>query len=195
MRIKISSRNSKIGNIPNLSLTPGESCVPGVPCYTEGCYALNAYNRWPNVQNAWDANLEFYEEDPTRFFSEFGQSISAIEPERFRLFVGGDFPDEYFYNIFSKMIVSNHEKTSFLVFTKRYEYDYDNLPVNLKVILSTWPGLPLPTRTDIPWAWLEEDPRRPDQDYFVCVGNCTNCGHICWDKVSPDCPVVFRKHR
>lgn len=194
MQLKISLKNSKIGNVPNLSLPPGVSCAPDIPCLTEGCYAMKAYRLYPGTRKAWNSNLEFYNEDPSEFFREFLQWLIKHNPKRFRLFVGGDFPDEDFL-MHANILAIRAPKTKFLVFTKRYDYDYRNKPENLQVILSTWPGVPLPENTDLPWAWLEGDDRRSkNRPHFVCPGGCTNCEHKCWDFISADIPVVFKKH-
>ncbi len=189
MRLKVSLRNSKLGEIPNLSLTPGRSCVKNIPCFTDGCYANNAYKRYPNVKNAWDSNFEFYSENPLKFFWEFREWFEGNNPERFRLFVGGDFPDGLFYLLFEHF-ARDHSSTDFLVFTKRYEYDFSYKPKNLQVILSTWPGHPLPLNTGLPWSWIEGDDRIPET-YFRCPGNCFDCDHVCW---GTEVDVVFPKH-
>lgn len=193
MQLRISEKNSKIGKIPNLSLTPGKSCVPGIPCFTEGCYAQSSYKRYPNVRTAWDGNFNMYNKNPDKFWNEFDAYLLKKKPQRFRLFVGGDFPDEIFYIGISK-VIRRHPSTNFLVFTKRYEYDFTGKPDNLRVVLSTWPGVELPTNTDLPWSWLMEDERRPESDYFVCPGGCDDCGHTCWGLVEGSIPIVFKKH-
>jgi hypothetical protein len=193
MHLKISPGNTKIGSVPNLSLTPGESCVKGVPCLGEGCYALSSYKRFKHVKAAWDGNLEFYKEDPDKFFFELDLYLKKKRPERFRLFVGGDFPDESFYLRFLQVAEKN-SATTFLCFTKRYEYNYKTKPDNLQIILSVWPGFDLPGNGLLPWAWLDEDTRRPDNTHLRCCGNCTDCDHKCWDFVSIEVPVVFPKH-
>ncbi len=194
MQIKISEKNSKIGKIPNLSLPPGRSCVGGVPCYNEGCYARGPYGRYPNTKAAWDMNLDFFYTDCQNFFREFDCYLTAHTPERFRMFVGGDFPNPFFYECF-QTLASLHTTTDFLAFTKRYEYNFTHKPDNLKLILSVWPGYSLPKNKDLPWAWLEEDERRPTDSFFMCPGKCDNCGHQCWDAVTSGFPVVFKRHR
>jgi len=194
MRLKISLKNSKIGNVPNLSLPPGTTCVPHIPCYTEGCYAMKAYRLYPGTRNAWDSNLQFYNENPSGFFWDLQEWLVKHNPERFRLFVGGDFPKEDF--CFRTITLAHmFPETKFLVFTKRYDYDYSLKPENLQVILSIWPDVPLPKNKELPWAWLAEDERRPkDQAHFVCPGGCTTCAHKCWDFISAHTSVVFKKH-
>lgn len=194
MEIKISKKNSKIGAIPNLSLPPGRSCVGGVPCYQDGCYAKGPYNRYPNTKKAWDMNLNLFYANSNSFFDQFHRWVWQNEPERFRMFVGGDFPNLKFYEMFEDLCGVN-PTTDFLVFTKRYDYDFSHKPDNLKVLLSTWPGYPLPKNKDLPWTWLEEDERRPTDSFLMCPGGCEDCGHQCWEIASPEIPVVFKKHR
>lgn len=194
MRLKISEGNNKLGKIANLSMPPGLTCVPGIPCLSEGCYAMKAYRLYPNVQNAWTSNLELWESNPGKFFSEFSAWLTKKKPERFRLFTGGDMPSEEFLTQLM-FVATNHPETGFLVFTKRYDYDYGKMPDNLKVVLSIWPGVKLPTNTDLPWAWLEEDPRRRKTfPHYVCPGGCDACPHLCWDKLSTGMHLVFQKH-
>lgn len=193
MQLKISKNNSKIGKIPNLSLTPGTSCVPEIPCYREGCYARNSYNRFPATKKAWDSNLELWNSDSGQFFTDWDRWLTKHRPERFRIFVGGDFPSQSFY-FMVKFLAETHQETSFLAFTKRYNYIYETKPDNLQIVLSTWPGVPLPSNRGLPWSWLKEDDRRPEVDCYVCQGGCTDCGFQCWNKLDADTHVVFKKH-
>jgi len=193
LQLHISEKNSKIGAIPNISLTPGVSCVPGIPCVSTGCYALKAYNRYPNVRKAWDENLAYYKENSVKFFTDLSSYLRENSCERFRFFVGGDFVDEEFYFL-SAAVARVYSETKFLAFSKRYNYDYSKRPENLQIILSVWPGWTLPENTDLPWAWLECDPRRPKTDFFMCGGSCSECSHQCWYAINSRFPVVFPKH-
>ena len=96
MQLKISNGNMKIGNISNLSMAPGLSCVDGVPCLGDGCYAMKAFKLYPGTRKAWTSNLELWERDSNLFFEEFNGWLKKNKPERFRLFVGGDMPSEAF---------------------------------------------------------------------------------------------------
>jgi hypothetical protein len=191
MELRISRENTKLGKIPNFSTTPGVSCVPGIPCFSEGCYAMKAYQQYPNVREAWGSNLELYFSNPGVFFKDWDGWLTRHKPKHFRMFVGGDFPDEAFYMKACK-VIKKHPDTEFLVFTKRYDYEYWDSPPNLTVILSVWPGVPLPENLGLPWAWLEEDPRKPELDlYILCEGMCQPCGKKCWG-IKAD--IVFKKH-
>ena len=200
MKLKVSRGNSKIGEVPNISLPPVTTCQPGVPCVND-CYALKAYNRWPAPRNAWDSNLQLYTEDPERFFDELCIYLSLSNANRFRFFVGGDFPDiDFTAKVFD--IATTYSDISFLAFTKRYDYMKELLqviPDNFKVVLSIWPGLPVPDLTaSLPSAWLKEDARFSvffkDSPYIRCPGKCDNCGYKCWAAINPELPVVFNKH-
>ena len=198
MSLKISPGNSKIGGIPNLSFPPIVTCNPDIKCGKD-CYALKAYCRWPSVKGAWDHNYKLYLEDSKRFFNDFCLFLAIEQPQRFRLFVGGDFPDQgFFYTMVD--IVSTYKNTSFLCFTKQYDFVepyVKYIPENFKVILSMWPGMEVPDMTDyMPTAWLSCDDRAPlDKAHVKCPGKCDECDYLCWDAVSVDLPVIFDKHR
>lgn len=66
----------------------------------------------------------------------------------------------------------------------------------MKIVLSMWPGLDIPACADrYPLAWLEGDVRRPVVGaYISCPGSCVECEFVCWHGVSPELPVVFKKH-
>ena len=50
----ISSGNSKLGNIPNISLTPIKACGNCSACSAD-CYALKAYRMYKGTKASWDA--------------------------------------------------------------------------------------------------------------------------------------------
>ncbi len=193
MKIKISERNSKIGRISNISLPPGRSCVGGIKCLSDGCYAKNAMQRWPNVRDAWNHNLDMFYREPEQFFEQLENYLKKKMVPRFRFFVGGDFPNKKFYEM-AEWMACNVPATKILAFTKRYDYNFSQKPDNFKIILSTWPGVELPKNKDLPWSWLREDPRRPESDYYVCPGNCDDCGHACWEVIEAGKDVMFHRH-
>ena len=194
MRIKISDGNSKIGKIPNINLPPGVTCRADAKCYHEGCYARKAYRMYPSAKAAWDANWEFYQEDPEEYFAELSAWLLVREPKLFRYHSSGDIPDQWYLD---KMVelAKKHTNINFLCYTKRYSFDFSARPDNLQIILSTWPGMPLPTNRKLPWAFLEMDYRNPENSYyFKCPGNCSDCDNICWNKLEPGINIVFAKH-
>ena len=197
MKLTISVGNSKIGQVPNISLPPGESCVKGVPCLTDGCYAMKSYRMYPNVRTAWNGNLELWQEAPQEFEKRLIESLGGLYTSRFRWHVGGDIPDQAYLDMMIR--VANHFSSplSFLVFTKRYHLDYSKVPLNLHVVLSAWPGLDMPERIDskTPIAWLSSDLRRSvDQCHIQCPGSCSECDYTCWVGLDSGMDVVFNKH-
>lgn len=194
MKLTVSEGNIKIGAVPNISLTPGASCVPGVPCLGDGCYAMKSYRMYPNVRAAWDGNLQLWRTDPEGFMDRFAEYFKRCKPQRFRWHVGGDIPDQAYADMmkYSAMLFN---ETSFLCFTKRYELDLIHGESNIKFVLSTWPGLPAPTDPYLPTAWLAEDPRAPfDKFHIRCPGHCGKCDYKCWDILEPGMAVIFPKH-
>jgi hypothetical protein len=194
MKLTISEGNSKIGRVPNVSMTPIVTCRSVVPCHKE-CYAMKSYRMYPNVRTAWDGNYQYYMADPQGFFRDFILYLVEHNPQRFRMFVGGDVPDKMFFAMLCEA-VTPYPGTSFLMFTKRYDLPFEMAPDNLKVVLSTWPGLELPDRlNEMPIAWQADDLRRPVNEPFIsCPGACDACGHQCWSAASPDLHIVFTRH-
>lgn len=195
MLLKISPGNSKLGTVPNISLPPIVTCMDNAPCIKD-CYAKQFYLMWPNVRAAWSNNYKLYMEDPDKLFGDLIVFLTLESPRRFRLFVGGDFPDQEFFVRFMDIIWS-FPKIEFLCFTKRYEFvkDCGVVPDNFKLVLSIWPGLEIPDWTDkFPTAWLSCDDRFKSETYIKCGGKCYDCGYQCWSAISPELPVVFDKH-
>jgi hypothetical protein len=192
----ISKGNSKIGAVPNISHTPGDSCRPGVPCLFDGCYAMKAYRMYPTVRKAWDQNLALWRANPTRFVTKILLYLQDNNPERFRYHVGGDIPDQDYVDMMVN-VAANNEKTSFLAFTKKYELEFKDLPSNLTVVLSAWPGLEFPyaKANNMPSAWLSEDPRAPTGSTHIhCVNHCGDCDYKCWHALKGGMSVIFNKH-
>lgn len=194
MLLKISLGNSKLGNVPNLSLPPISTCREDAPCHGK-CYARKFYHMWPNVKAAWDSNYSLYQEDPDRFFHDLIVWLTINKPPRFRLHVSGDFPDEMY---FIKMceIFEAQPQTQCLVFTKRYDYPLLIAPPNMRVVLSMWPGLEMPDNAyEFACAYLSTDPRVFELETVIrCKGGCVECGYACWHGLNPELPVVFDMH-
>lgn len=196
--LTISIGNSKIGAVPNISLTPGKSCRPGVPCFNEGCYAMTHYRMYPATRNAWDSNLNLWNTNMDRFINDLSSELKRSNPLRFRYHVGGDIPDQSYLKMMC-LTAKLYGDTKFLAFTKKYELDFDNVPDNLVIVWSAWPGLDFPEDNphDFPTAWLSEDPRAPLGDVHIrCPGNCSDdfCSYKCWDSLVKGMAVIFDKH-
>jgi hypothetical protein len=189
----ISAGNSKLGKIPNVSLTPIKSCPNGIPC-AKDCYACkHAYNLYPSVRLLWDKNLYILRQGGVDEF--FNRLYSEFKPCKFfRIHVGGDFFSQEYLDGW-KQFARKHPETIFLAFTKAHALNYSNLPSNLKIVFSMWPGFG-DTKKQRPRAWMRDsnnlDNRIP-MDAIECPGSCDTCG-MCWqlDKLGKD--VVFDKH-
>ena len=196
--IRISTGNSKLGQrVYNINLPPISACIADAPCIKE-CYAMKAWVQYPNVREAWGLNLETYRHDPSQYFGAIYDYL-MIHPNMklFRWHSAGDMPDANYW-LGVQQIAAAFPRISFMIFTKQYKFDYTSAPKNLNVIISTWPGMDVPdvstenSAHKLPWAWIDEDPRAPDQHVFRCPGKCDECGYECWENKTLD--VVFKLH-
>jgi len=188
--VKISRGNSKIGNIPNVSLTPVRACGPGVKCAT-ACYAMKAYRQHSKTRNAWDNNLALAQSDPKRYFAQIDTYLTRRKPRLFRWHVAGDILNRL-YGLQMAKLAENHPETQFLAFTKRAGYIPKLIPVNLRILYSCWPGVKLPRGLRVNRAWMQDGTEtRIPKDAVPCLSNCTNCLK-CWNDDGKD--VVFNKH-
>ena len=192
----ISANNSKLGNIPNWSLTPGKTCSACAckTCLKEGCYAMKSYRQYPNVRKNWDENtvlaLDFLPELESHLNAYFAK-LSA--PRFFRVHVAGDFVSKEYAEMWAR-VAAAAPGTKFLAFTKQW----DNVrgvefPDNFKLILSAWPGTEIPAdlRALYNVAWLDDGTVEGiPADAIECPGHCETCG-ACWGL---DRDTVFHKH-
>jgi len=198
MQLKVSDRNSKLGKIPNLSLSPVKSCGNCEQCKTT-CYALKAYRMYPSVRNAWDNNLDLARNNPEIFFADLDTYLEKKKPKFFRWHVSGDIINlAYFSNMIT--IANNHPDTKFLCFTKMYGtvnrvLSHTEKPDNLAVVFSVWPGLPFYNDHNLPLAFCQDgtETRHIGNDYLECPGYCETCG-LCWDLPKTGYNVLFDIH-
>jgi len=196
--IYISEGNAKLGGIPSLSLPPRTSCPRGIPCRRQ-CYAKRMEGYRPSVVATWKRNWKLYKTDPDAYFAQVADWFAAkgINPPRFfRWNTGGDIPDaRYMAGVLE--IARAFPATRFVLFSKAVELlpSRRNLPANLQIIISMWPGW---TPPKIPRgyrrAWMQDGTEnRTPESAIECPGRCEQCG-MCWqlDKVKRD--VFFHKH-
>ena len=192
-KILISRYNTKLGYIPNISLSVIKSCKPGVLCQ-KGCYAKISYLRFPGVKKAWDNNLNTYLENPRDYFGQIRNFLKKSNPRYFRWHTGGDFPDQRYLNSVIR-IARDFPDIKFLAFTKRTDFYFHRIPNNFALIFSGWPGMELPSnvikRFRIAWMQDGTETRIP-KNAIKCSGACENC-MSCWDK-SLTQDVFFHKH-
>ena len=196
LKIQISPGNIKTGRIPAISLPPIMSCPKNAPCARwKECYALRMYKQYKETKAAWDRNLKIYNQDPLDYFNQIKAYLLKKKPPFFRWHVSGDIPDKEYLRLVRKLCRETPE-IKHLLFTKRYSYNYRNLPKNFTVIFSLWTNYG-PSKSRMPKAWMF-DPKNPDpripKNALQCPGNCETCG-LCWHlKNLKNKNVVFPKH-
>ena len=201
----ISPGNTKLGEIPNLSLLPIVTCDRRAGCTQPRpgntkpqCYDCKTLRMYKNVAEGRKINTKLAK-DHAKYFAELAKWFNereAIGVPWFRFHVGGDCPTpEYAKSLVA--FCKAHPTTRFLVFTKRYTWfnRFRSLPENLSVVYSAWPGLPMSNPKNRPIAWLEDD-RQPDDripdDAANCPGDCSRC-MMCW-LLHPGQSVKFVAH-
>jgi ferredoxin len=193
--LKISSGNSKLGKIPNVSLRPIKDC-PNCKSCAKDCYALKAYRMYPGVRNAWDGNAKAVRK--SGWEADADAYLTKHSPRFFRLHVAGDFISAKYFLAWVE-IAKRHPETRFLAFTKAFDETAGvKLPGNFQVINSAFPGihgLPL----DKPIAFAGEPSEytgrlaKRAEAAIVCPGKCDGCG-MCWSLSSLNKDVRFPIH-
>ena len=197
----ISKGNSKMGNVPNVSLTPGESCRADAPCAeTNDCYAMKGrYKMYPKITQPYAENLAFYQEDPEGFFNSIIRQLTGNTMYRFfRWHAAGDIVDKTYFEGMIK-VATEVPETKFLCFTKQYEIINEylaegSLPKNLKMVFSGWGA---DWHFDNPYNLPEADVKFKEDDrdfsnHMFCSGRCDDC-FVCW-KLDDEDKVVFDVH-
>ncbi len=189
MKISISKGNIKLGKIANISLSPIKSCGK-LPC-NKDCYSIKAYRIYPIARKAWDNNLKTYTEKPDFFFDEVDKFFSDGKTRFFRWQQAGDIPDQSYLDGMVK-IAKKYPDIKYLAFTKKYYLDYSDIPYNLQIIFSAWPGHKIPLDI-MPIAFMQDGTEDRVVNTIECPGNCENCG-LCWSLGKLNKNVVFYKH-
>ena len=123
----------------------------------------------------------------------------------FRFHVSGDIP---YYDYLVKMmeIAGRNPHCQILCFTKRYEFvnhfvdscPGQEVPSNLHIIFSDWPGTEMPNPHHFPVAYVRfrDGFTQAPSDAQECGGNCTECACTeggCWN-LKYGGAVVFNEH-
>jgi hypothetical protein len=188
---KISRGNAKLGKIPNISLPPIKACGNSEGCQKD-CYALKSYRMYKEVRNAWDSNLRVATENRGQYFADIADYIGKKKPRFFRWHVAGDIIDQDYLDDMAT-VAGDSPDTSFVAFTKMYELDFSNLPDNLTIIISAWPGKPLRNPYGLPVAYMQDGTETRVSNAVECPGSCEECG-ACFDLARIGKNVVFHKH-
>lgn len=183
--IKLSEKNSKLGKVLNVSLAPVTGCRPGVPCADGACYALKAYRMYKQTRAAWDHNLQLAMQEPNIYFGSLMSELEKRSKRKNKLFrwhVAGDILSPlYFENMVR--IAHAFPEWRFLVFTKQYSivnnHEQPNIPANLAIMFSQWPGLPMENPHNFPVAWYDQDNGSRCKAIDGTEKSCESC-QLCW---------------
>ena len=187
----ISPGNKKMGSIPNVSLPPVLSCGNCSGC-KRSCYALKAYKQYPLVRKAWRKNWELLRKDRLKYFSMVSAYLSKHKPKFFRWHVAGDIVDQDYLEWMKNFALLLFPGTKFLTFTKM-ALDFSDLPKNLTIVYSAWPGQPIVNPHNLPIAFMQDGTETRVTNALECPGNCENCS-MCWALPTIGANVVFHKH-
>ena len=200
--IHVSRGNSKIGHTPNISLPPGESCQPDVPC-AKDCYAKKAYRLYKKTKFAWDENLVEYRKDPEGYFRQIEEFLTKHPTAFFRWHVSGDIPDMAYLEGMAR-IAKEFPLTGFLAYTRfPFEDSGVRMPENITIMRSLWffdrpidkryPSFGVVAREFYEEMQNLEDNGNPlPSGIFVCKGSCETC-RKCWNAEGGDL-MINKKH-
>ena len=114
MNVKISNGNSKMGQIPSVSLPAGLTCRCDCEC-SKKCYAKKLERLRPSVKAAYKHNYDLLKCAPDVYWREVEGSI--MMSRYFRFHVSGDIPDlTYFVRMVD--VASRNQHCQILCFTK-----------------------------------------------------------------------------
>jgi hypothetical protein len=187
----ISPGNTKLGKIPNISYSPPLTCK-GRTCLTDGCYAMKAYRRYPNIRTAWDINTQEWIYNPDYHRKVINDYLCRRKPRAFRWMVGGDVIDlEHSQCIV--WLAGQHHNTMFRLNTKRPAlFARKTIPFNLFISHSAWPGDKI-RRGRFPIAWVQDGSEtRMPEDAFICPSDCSVC-NFCFEGHKEQ-DLIYHKH-
>ena len=192
--ISISEGNRKMGGIPSVSLPPIKSCPDWVPCKKD-CYVTHNMARYcRNAIKSYDRNFDIYHMDPEFYFAQIKHYCAVNKVPYFRYHVSGDIPEQSYWDNMVKT-ANAVPGTRFMVLTKAYDTEFGELPENLSVMISGWPGFPIPKKLDrFPKIWMQDGTEdRIPKDALLCSGKCDDC-HACWDAKYKGKDIYIPKH-
>ena len=200
-QVSISGGNSKMGEIPSVSLMPILTCGDCKNTCGRKCYAAKLANIRKSVMYAYARNTVMWEQDPHKYFSSVEKKIGMSR--YFRFHVSGDIPNRYYFKQMIQ-IARNNTHCEILVFTKKWflvnhwikENGLENIPKNLHIIFSAWGDFKPVNTYNLPVAEVVFKGSEPLEDWKVCGGNCTDCacrGVGCWTLKQGE-TICFKEH-
>lgn len=201
VHVYISAGNRKTGfAVPSVSLIPVADCGNCAAC-SRLCYDLRNDCIYNGVTSTRAKNSALAHNAIERYFFEIKIACKAFR--FFRWHIGGDILSAaYLAGMVDVALYNPH--CNFLVFTKRYDLinayiqDGGEIPSNLQVIFSAWPGAEMVN----PYNFPTSSPRFIDGSCAApegareCPGNCSECavmGAGCWTLKAGE-GVVFNAH-
>lgn len=200
MNVKVSRGNSKMGEIPSVSLPAGITCRGDCEC-NQKCYAKRLERLRKNVHQAYEHNYKLLNDSPDIFWREVEASI--MMSRFFRFHVSGDIPnDDYLHKMIE--IAERNSHCEVLCFTKKYDIvntyldSGKSIPKNLHLVFSIWRNLACDNSHSLPEAHVRyRDGTTTAVDTAVeCSGNCTECAITdggCWTLKKGE-QVIFNEH-
>ena len=183
----ISTGNRKTGfAVPSVSLIPVRDCGNCSSC-SRLCYDIRN-DMYPTVMDTRARNSAIAHNAVNRYFAEIETACKAFR--FFRWHVGGDILNSEYWRGVVRVALSNPD-CSFLIFTKMYDIvnayiqDGGEIPSNLQVIYSDWPG----AKMNNPYNFPTSSPVFADGSTAApagavgCPGDCSSCavmGSGCW---------------
>ena len=201
LHVFISSGNRKTGfSVPSVSLIPVADCGNCSSC-SRLCYDLRNDCIYKGVTDTRAKNSAIAHNDRRRYFMEISGACKAFR--FFRWHIGGDILDlAYLHGVINVALENPHCK--FLIFTKRYNLvnsylqDGGEIPANLQVIFSAWPGANMENPYNMPVSspLFVDGSHAAGSDVINCPGDCSNCavmGSGCWTLKNGQ-GVIFAAH-
>lgn len=188
--VSISTGNSKIGHVMNVSLAPILTCGAMCKHCIRFCYDIKACLQYPSVLLARARNTALALYNRTEYFAQIEKAIARRRTNfYFRWHVGGDVPDyDYFDNM--ARIAIKFPYFTFWTYTKQYHIvnkwikENGMLPDNLCIMFSAWKtkdengniiAVPFPNPYDMPVFTVRFAEEAEPKNMFKCPGNCNIC--------------------
>lgn len=201
IHVYISSGNRKTGfSVPSVSLIPVADCGNCSSC-SRLCYDLRNDCIYNGVTSTRAKNSALAHNAIDRYFYEIKKACKAFR--FFRWHIGGDILNAaYLAGVLDVAVCNPH--CTFLIFTKRYDLINDyisnggEIPSNLQVIFSAWPGANMVNPYNMPVSspLFVDGSHAAGPDPISCPGDCSNCavmGSGCWT-LKRSQGVVFAAH-
>ena len=201
IHVYISSGNRKTGfSVPSVSLIPVADCGNCASC-SRLCYDLRNDCIYNGVTSTRAKNSALAHNAIDRYFFEIKKACKAFR--FFRWHIGGDILNAaYLAGVLDVAVCNPH--CTFLIFTKRYDLINDyisnggEIPSNLQVIFSAWPGAKMVNPYNMPVSspLFVDGSHAAGSNPISCPGDCSNCavmGSGCWTLKRGE-GVVFAAH-